>query len=665
MTTAMDIKEARVIPAIPDTLDKGKLWPRDVFSWKDRAAYAADVPLDATQDMVMEEIPWDLVIWWNSDLAESSIKFAECGELIRSVPEGWLPTYEETYLLIGRLPRSDKRAIDHLTYAVGHLVASVEDVTGRPLRIYDSSTGVWLAQGTHSHKLKGVTPVTYVDNNIDQFMMALHRAVDFLQALVNFHAPMPKKPSRNATDAERDDYAKALARRNYLQNPLNEAHALGKAYFKGKFRSVRADLRERLSANQDHWDSETRWLVLGDCVLDLNEIQEHGRIEPQPFSPFHLSTMRLAVNWKGQLAVAGASEWEKGVAKLIPDPDTRRYLQKRYGVALLGTPGLAGKSLVWQYGTGDTGKSTLQECIAGKDGVFSPYAVQDRLSTLTTEGQKLGGADRFMAYARGKRFAIMSELDQGSLLSAETVKSLTGGDTVTGTAKFANSINYSFTATIFVASNHPPAFPSGDTALQERIQVVPFKTKMFLREKCTPEQWAEVPEDRRADPGWKEHVLSSPTERTAILRWVVDGLLAYCQDGGMGAVPEAMRDEREMFVGDADPVVGLVRSLLGEEGDLPQVLKVMTDEEWQHRGLRNHDGVFDARLAEIIRDRAVALGMGNSWGEVSAPVINSARMLLNDRGGKRTVIKDPVTKKATRGMSRAVEVSVLAEKVPV
>lgn len=649
INTATEIEE----PSRPE-----ELRPAVAFNWKDEAPRPGDLYLDAFRDAIMEDIDWDAVVWWNGDIAEAARTSAKGGALTDAFPAPWMPDYDETYLLIGRLPRSDMRALDHLVHALSHLVASVEDVVGRPIRVYHAKKGVWLQQGAQDDTMIGTTPVIYLDTQVAHFFHALNRGCDLMQQLINAHAPKPKKPPANAPAAAWAQYKIDLDRHVKLQEPLEDAKKLYKAYFNGKFRSIRADLRERLSAQQDSWDSKTQYLVLADCVLDLDDVKRRGVIDPILFSPEHRSTMQIDVRWLTGPKSVVKSEWEKGIEKLIPDPDTRAYLQKRYGAALLGTPEIAGKSMVWQYGVGDTGKSTIQECIAGKEGVFSPYSVQARASALTAEGQRKNAGDLFMAYARGKRFAIMSELDEGAMLSSEVVKSLTGGDTVIGTAKFANSVNYAFTSTIFVSSNHPPAFPSGDTALQNRIAVVPFLHQMFDQTKVTPEVWEATPEERRADPTWKTRMLKSPEGRRAILQWVLEGLVMFSKDDGIGSISDEMRTQGEIFRSDADPVLKLVRSLVGEEGEQPQRIEIVTDAEWHARSLKGGDCVTDLRLAEIVRERAVELGMANNWGEIEDRVVTSVRSLLNDRGAKRTVVK--VDGKSVRGLSRAIEIHVPA-----
>lgn len=319
--------------------------------------------------------------------------------------------------------------------------------------------------------------------------------------------------------------------------------------------------------------------------------------------------------------------------------------------------------MVWQYGPGDTAKSTLQECVAGAHGVFAPYAMTTSADSLTDRGTKSGAAERFKAYARGKRYVLMSELREGEMLDQAVVKSVTGGETVEGTAKFANAVSYFFTASVFMASNHPPTFPPGDTALAGRIHVVPFEHRLWVRSK-NPEEWERASPEHRADEDWAARILGSAQERRAIFAWVLAGLEAFGREG-LGKLPQAMLEAREDFAADADPVGRLVRTLLGTEPgwEGPAWLKIYTDQEWEGSGRYEGDGVAKARLEQLVNARARELGMVK-FGEdgLSPKWLKASMRMLHELGGRKKVaMVDRETRRTGVVYSRLAEVGVISE----
>ena len=662
MTTEKPVADkVREIGSARSKLAKAReTWPEDRFEWRVKKRLPGDVALGAALDSIAtEEIDWDLIVWWNQDVARAAWRLDQNSTLDVIALLGPDLNVALVDSLTGRLPRSERRAVEHLELAVSHLLRSVEDMSSRPFRVYDPVTGIWRQEGEWINADGvGINVMSVVDRMIGAFEMAIHRGVDLMQQAVDRVAPPVGKLHTGATDQEKAEHAAAKQQREELLKRVTTAHRFAQSISEGRYKSIRSELRSRLAMKQTLWDTDTRWLVLRDGMVDVEDVYEHGRVDVVPFSPFAYSTMALDVAWSDSVRNAGPSMWQLGIEKVLPDVGVRTYLQKRFGTALLGRPDVADKSMVWQYGPGDTAKSTLQECIAGAKGVFAAYAIQSSSAVLTKKGQENGASDRFKAYARGKRFAIMSEIEEGELLDQETLKGLIGGDTVQGTAKYANAVTYYFTATLFMASNHAPRMPPGDPAAATRIHVVPFEHRLWIRTK-NPQQWEAAKPEHRADPDWKARVLESPQERAAIFRWVLDGLVAFSRDGGLGDLPEAMVDKREEFMSDADPSATLVRSLLGEEPgwEAAALLKIYSDDEWDAAGFKDGDGIHKRRLEELIKHRARELDMGSLLGEVPKRLVLNARGTLSDRGGNWGRVAVIGTTRKDYGMKRIREVS--------
>lgn len=626
---------------------EGEYWPANRFKWPVRDRLPDDVKLDATlaEDDVLS-IDWDLVVWWNTDLAQAAWrgwKQSSSGAKLLSTPV----TADLVEQMFARVPRSAERCTTHLEHALGHLLRAkrLTDSTS-VFMLYDSRTGVWRKEGEWvSPDQVGASVNSIIDRLLSEFASAMDRACNLMEDSVRELTRAEARPAAGATAEELAPWDDLELARAELLRRCESARKMARALPHGAYQRVKNSLRERLGVESKRWDSDTRWLILRDGMIDLPETCASGRVVIMDFSPFAWSTMAVDAAWSEveRLREAGTledSEWEQGVRKVLPDNAVRRYLQVRFGIALLGTPGKAGKTMVWQYGEPDTAKSTIQECVAGANGVFAPYAMHSSSSALTEAGERSGASNRFKAYARGKRFVILSELKEGAYLDTEIVKSVTGGETVEGTAKFENAVEHFFTATLFMGSNHAPKYPPGDVALAGRIDVVPFRKKLWLRNKF-PREWEANP-DARADVDWQERILSSEVERAAVLSWVVEGLLEFGRSG-IGETPPAMSDAKQDFEADADPASALARSLLGTEPGWEDRawLRVYTDREWDAAGLADGDGLPVDRVKAMVEARARQVGLVDEFGSVPEKTVRSACRVLSDMGGLRKKVLIP------------------------
>jgi P4 family phage/plasmid primase-like protien len=621
--------------------------PRHKFGWPVSGDLEGDLPLDhfmAEHDLLA--IDWDAAVFWNVDLAKTAALLKVHGAdamVLLAFPTLSLDVFDN---MSARVPRSEKRSSDHLTHAIGHVVRSVDGFQGRPWRVYDPHTGVWFTEGQWFAGHEGQTTQSLIDDAITGFEQALHRAAELLGIALDFVLPEPAETDENAE--------RITAARNARLKHIREVVAYARSLSRGRDRTLKAALRDRLAVDQEWWDANPRHLLVRDGVIDLEQVLRTGEVEVGPFGPLLAATAAIDVRLS-DAPPADASTFVHGVAKVLPDADVRAYLQKRFGAALLGRPSIAGKSLVWQWGPGDTGKSTLQEVIAGHRGVLAPYSVAASSRVITRRGADRDEGGLFIARARGKRFAIISEIPEGELLDQEVVKGLTGGDTVTGAMKYRNPVEYPFTATVFVATNHPPSLPPGDTALLGRVHVVPFRHRLWIRSK-NPTEWVAADESHRADEDWAAKVLDDPRERAAILRWVLDGLAAFGRDG-LGELPAEMRATKDSFAEEADPIYGAAMALLSKDGNTDGWLRILTDDEWAHEDLRDGDGVTRERVEQLIAEWLRRRGHVTAFGDVKPKAIRAVVTIINEHGGAMKKARVPATGATVSMFTRVREIT--------
>jgi len=242
----------------------------------------------------------------------------------------------------------------------------------------------------------------------------------------------------------------------------------------------------------EQWDSDGYILNVNNGTIDLRT----GKLRPH--DPNDLCTHLAPVDYDD---TAVGSAWEEHIRYAIPDPNTRRQLQRDLGVSLVG--GSLQEALPIWYGQGANGKSTtarvLQAVLGSYAGTAAPnLLIQKRFDQHPTE----------LAHLKGKRLVFSAEVGYGDRLDEVKVKQLTGGDRIS--ARFMNRdfFEFSRTWTIFLLCNQKPTIIGTDHGIWRRIRLVPWSVVRPLNE--------QEPQD--------VIVKRLLEEAPAILRWLLDGL---------------------------------------------------------------------------------------------------------------------------------------------
>jgi putative DNA primase/helicase len=258
-----------------------------------------------------------------------------------------------------------------------------------------------------------------------------------------------------------------------------------------------------LAALASEWDRDPYLLGTPGGTVDLRTGELRG---PEPGD--HITKLTAVAP-----AVPGtpAPLWTAFLERIFRhDPKLTPFVQRALGYALTGET--KEHVLFFACGQGGNGKgvlfNTASRILGPGTEAYAAIAPQDLL--LVTQ------SDRHpceLAMLRGARLVTAQELAPGRAWDEPKLKSLTGGDPIT--ARFMRQDFFSFEPqfTLFVAGNHKPSFKGVDEAIRRRVLLLPF-----LQNIPPAERDPELPEKLKAE--WP-----------AILRWMIEGCLAWQREG--------------------------------------------------------------------------------------------------------------------------------------
>ncbi|WP_193140972.1 phage/plasmid primase, P4 family [Meridianimarinicoccus sp. MJW13] len=193
------------------------------------------------------------------------------------------------------------------------------------------------------------------------------------------------------------------------------------------------------------------------------------------------------------------------------DKATIGFLQRAAGYALTGST--EEHKLLFLHGSGRNGKSVFLNTLLDIWGAYGRRVAATTFLNAQTERHPTD-----IAGLHGARLAIASELPRGKTWDEATIKDLTGGDRMTARFMRQDFFDFDPQMTLMIAGNTQPSFRGVDEAIRSRVVLVPFAVT--------------IPAERR-DRGLPDKLRA---ESPAILRWCIDGALAW-QEGGLDVPP--------------------------------------------------------------------------------------------------------------------------------
>lgn len=220
--------------------------------------------------------------------------------------------------------------------------------------------------------------------------------------------------------------------------------------------------------------------------------------------------------------------WEKFITEIQPDDETRRYLQRVVGVAMLGEQ--VEHILPILTGPAQNGKGTFKDAITH---AFGDYAKEvDAVLLVETRSTRHG---TYKMALKGQRIIFCDELDNGASFAQATVKKLTGGNHIQANYMHRDAIEFAPSHTLFLIANHLPSLDGSDPAMRRRIRVIPFDVHIAQPDNLLPKKLEEA--------------------APAIIAWALEGWIDYVNRGRKLDEPDAVRLRTDAYM-DANNTIG-------------------------------------------------------------------------------------------------------------
>ena len=270
-------------------------------------------------------------------------------------------------------------------------------------------------------------------------------------------------------------------------------------------------------------------------------------LDTYEFRPHNPSDMLTRMSGTKYVPGAKCDRWEKFINEVMQGDVFRSiYLQKAFGYGLTGEA--EEECFFILYGpTSRNGKGTAMDTYMALAGDYGKNARPD---TIAKKDRVNGSApSEDVARLAGARVVNISEPDKQLTLSAATVKTLTGRDTVTVRFLHENSFEFIPQFKLFINTNYLPRVTDTTIFCSGRVKVIPFQR-----------HFTEKEQDKKL-----KKKLTSASSLPGILNWCLDGLKLK-RERGFDA-PPSIQAAIEQYRHDSDKIARFMEDELEEGRD--------------------------------------------------------------------------------------------------
>jgi putative DNA primase/helicase len=229
------------------------------------------------------------------------------------------------------------------------------------------------------------------------------------------------------------------------------------------------------------------------------------------------------------------------------DEELKILIQEIFGYCL--TNSTAAHKAFFFYGSGRNGKSVLLN-------ILSKLIDPKYISNMTI--QNLSKNNFALGNLIGKRVNIAGE-EESNYIKSDLFKCLVAGDPITADRKHRDPIEFKPQVKFIFGTNEIPVFDSANTAIRERIMLIPFNKYI-----------TEEEQDRSLSKKL-EHELDQ------IFVWALNGAKRLVHNGYKFTVPQSVKEMAEVFSEEQSSVLEFIKEechITGDREDfvIPSVL---------------------------------------------------------------------------------------------
>jgi P4 family phage/plasmid primase-like protien len=189
------------------------------------------------------------------------------------------------------------------------------------------------------------------------------------------------------------------------------------------------------------------------------------------------------------------------VDKVLPNRGVKDYVLKKMSECLNGD--IPNTNFLMFIGDGANGKSQLLNLMKL---AFGDLGEKVEVTLLTRKRNNANEANSEKIKLMHKRFAFLSEPEDGEKINIGLLKELTGSEEIVARGLYQEAVSFVMEAKLFLACNELPEIKGEDTALWRRIRVIDFPSRFVDDPKESNEFKIDrtLPSRMREDVTWRQ-----------------------------------------------------------------------------------------------------------------------------------------------------------------
>ncbi len=371
----------------------------------------------------------------------------------------------------------------------------------------------------------------------------------------------------------------------------------------------------KISTTASMLDQQVWLLPCRNGVLDL----KRGILSPG--RPEDLMTKRLDIDYDPE---ADYSFWQQVIEDIAVDPQVKGsaelpgFLQRLFGYAATGN--VNEEALVIFIGPGRNGKGAILESVQKLMGPFFHKANRSLFVEQKFEPPPSATSEHIAALI-GKRLVVGAETNKKQKIDLGRVKEITGGGSLNYRKNYGSEQTFEQTHTLILETNELSAGITSSFSMVQRLVLVDF-TYRFVDDVAAAAKKDPALKDqfKQKDKDLKRK-LKTRHQQQGILRWIVEGCLAWC-DGGL-QIPECVLSFRDRLGKEEDRIGSMMDEMLVYRPEREELRMLLADfykclDWWWRENIIDSDSgsrlPAKVTVSKYLKDRGFRVG--NKGGKV-------------------------------------------------